>query len=78
MAQVNRHLAASATGRPVIGRGAILKIHHLLDQLEDLFIALREPSNPVLDLGEPGELDEKGAFVPSVVLRDTQYQLYYL
>ncbi len=38
----------------------------------------REPSNPVLDLGEPGEWDEKGAFVPSVVLRDAQYQLYYL
>ncbi|NOZ84700.1 MAG: family 43 glycosylhydrolase [Deltaproteobacteria bacterium] len=38
----------------------------------------REPSNPVLDPGPPGAWDEKGPFVPSVLIKDGVYYLYYL
>ena len=38
----------------------------------------REPSNPVLDMGPTGAWDEKGPFVPSALIKDGVYYLYYL
>jgi beta-xylosidase len=38
----------------------------------------RSTLNPVLGLGQSGSFDEKGPFVPSVLQKDGQYQMWYL
>ena len=52
---MSRRLAAkAATGRASVGQGALLDLHHLLDQVEDLVIVFLETSETDRDGLGPG------------------------